>query len=137
MENFQDRGVWIRIRFVLRGWIRIRFVLGGWIRIRIRSISDRIRNPAHQALPQNSTFSNLHLHFRPNFLYKSIHICMISRWSFLQKGNKTKLENNKQNIDNLVAQLLFFLPKTFFEVHMYRNIELTLCVHEKIIQKHV
>ena len=33
MENFQDRGVWIRIRFVLRGWIRI------------RSISDRIRNP--------------------------------------------------------------------------------------------
>ena len=33
MENFQDRGVWIRIRFVLRGWIR--------------SISDRIRNPAH------------------------------------------------------------------------------------------
>ena len=67
MENFQDRGVWIRIRirirfvlrgwiriririrFVLRGWIRIRirirFVLRGWIRIRIRSISDRIRNP--------------------------------------------------------------------------------------------
>ena len=53
MENFQDRGVWIRIRslknawirirFVLRGWIRIRFVLRGWIRI--RSISDRIRNP--------------------------------------------------------------------------------------------
>ena len=37
MENFQDRGVWIRIR--------IRFVLRGWIRIRIRSISDRIRNP--------------------------------------------------------------------------------------------
>ena len=33
MENFQDRGVWIRIRFVQRGWIRI------------RSISDRIRNP--------------------------------------------------------------------------------------------
>ena len=24
MENFQDRGVLIRIRFVLRGWIRIR-----------------------------------------------------------------------------------------------------------------
>ena len=61
MDNFQDRGVWIRIRirFVLRGWIRIiriRFVLIGWIRIirirfvlrdwiRIRSISDRIRNP--------------------------------------------------------------------------------------------
>ena len=46
MENFQDRGVWIRIRFVLRGWIRIRirFFLRGWIRI--RSISDRIRNPA-------------------------------------------------------------------------------------------
>ena len=49
MEN-QDRGVWIRIRFVLRGRIRIRirFVLRGWIRIRIvriRSISDRIRNP--------------------------------------------------------------------------------------------
>ena len=46
MENFQDIGVWIRIRirFVLRGWIRIRFVLRGWIRI--RSISDRIRNPA-------------------------------------------------------------------------------------------
>ena len=44
MENFQDRGVWIRIRirFVLRGWIRIRFVLRSWIRI--RSISDRIRN---------------------------------------------------------------------------------------------
>ena len=36
MENFQDRGVWIRIRFVLRGWIRI------------LSISDRIRNPAHR-----------------------------------------------------------------------------------------
>ena len=35
MENFQDRGVWIRIQ--------IRFVLRGWIRI--RSISDRIRNP--------------------------------------------------------------------------------------------
>ena len=34
-ENFQDRGVWIRIRFVLRGWIRIR----------IQPISDRIRNP--------------------------------------------------------------------------------------------
>ena len=48
MENFQDRGVWIRIRFVLRGWIRIqiRFVLRGWIRI--RSISDRIRNPAEE-----------------------------------------------------------------------------------------
>ena len=32
MENFQDRGVCIRIwiRFVLRGWIR--FVLRGWIR---------------------------------------------------------------------------------------------------------
>ena len=55
MENFQDRGVWIRIRFVLkgwiriqfvlRGWIRIRFVLRGWIRIRIWSTSDRIRNP--------------------------------------------------------------------------------------------
>ena len=42
MKNFQERGVWIRIRFVLRGWIRI--VLRGWIRI--RSISDRIRNPA-------------------------------------------------------------------------------------------
>ena len=38
MENFQDRGVWIRIRFVLRGWIRI------------RSISDRIRNPDLQNL---------------------------------------------------------------------------------------
>ena len=37
METFQDRGVWI--------WIRIRFVLRGWIRI--RSISDRIRNPAY------------------------------------------------------------------------------------------
>ena len=40
----------IRVRFVLRGWIwiRIRFVPRGWIRIRIRirSISDRIRNPA-------------------------------------------------------------------------------------------
>ena len=36
MENFRDRGVWIRIR--------IRFVLRGWIRL--RSISDRIRNPA-------------------------------------------------------------------------------------------
>ena len=36
MENFQDRGVWIRIR--------IQFVLRGWIRI--RTISDRIRNPA-------------------------------------------------------------------------------------------
>ena len=34
MEN-QDRG-WTRIRFVLRGWIRI------------RSISDRIRNPANR-----------------------------------------------------------------------------------------
>ena len=47
MENFQDRGVWIRIRirFVLRGWIRNRFVLRGWIRI--RSISDRIRNPTY------------------------------------------------------------------------------------------
>ena len=47
MENFQDRGVWIRIRirFVMRGWIRIRFVLRGWIRILLnRSISDRIRN---------------------------------------------------------------------------------------------
>ena len=55
MENFQDRGVWIRIRslknawiririqFVLRGWIRIRFVLRGWIRI--RSKSELIRNP--------------------------------------------------------------------------------------------
>ena len=32
MDNFQDRGVWIRI--VLRGWIRIRY------------ITDRIRNPA-------------------------------------------------------------------------------------------
>ena len=50
MENFQDRGVWIRIRFVLRGWIRIRFVLRCWIRIRIRSISDRIRNPASEHL---------------------------------------------------------------------------------------
>ena len=29
-----------------RGWIRIRVFLSGWIRIRIRSISDRIRNPA-------------------------------------------------------------------------------------------
>ena len=38
MENFQDRGVWIRIR--------IRLVLRGWIRI--RSISDRICNPAHR-----------------------------------------------------------------------------------------
>ena len=46
MENFQDRGVRIRIRFALRGWIRIRFVLRGWIRI--RSISDRIRNPGQQ-----------------------------------------------------------------------------------------
>ena len=36
MENFQDRGVLIRIRFVLRGWIRI------------RSISDRIRNPVYE-----------------------------------------------------------------------------------------
>ena len=57
MENFQDRGVWIRIRirFVLRGWIRIRirFVLRGWIRI--RSISDRIRNPAgYQTLDQDT-----------------------------------------------------------------------------------
>ena len=48
MKTFQDRGVWIRIRFVLRGWIRIRFVLRGWSRIRIRSTSDRIRNPANQ-----------------------------------------------------------------------------------------
>ena len=35
MENFQDRGVWVWIRFVLRGWIRI------------RSISDRICNPGY------------------------------------------------------------------------------------------
>ena len=41
MENFQDRGVWIRIRSLKNAWIRIRFVLRGWI----RSISDRIRNP--------------------------------------------------------------------------------------------
>ena len=62
MENFQDRGVWIRIqslknaririRLVLRGWIRIRirFVPRGRIRIRIRSISDRIRNPGYRIL---------------------------------------------------------------------------------------
>ena len=43
MENFQDRGVWIRIRSLKNAWIRIRFVLRGWIRI--RSISDLIRNP--------------------------------------------------------------------------------------------
>ena len=24
MENFPDRGVWIRVRFVMRGWFRIR-----------------------------------------------------------------------------------------------------------------
>ena len=67
MENFQDRGVWIRIRirirfvlrgwirirFVLRGWIRIQFVLRGWIRIRIPSISDRIRNPETQLVTLN------------------------------------------------------------------------------------
>ena len=47
MENFQDRGVWIRIRFVLIGWIRI--VLRGWIRS--RSISDRIRNPELKVTP--------------------------------------------------------------------------------------
>ena len=45
MENFQDRGVWIRIRSLKNAWIRIRFVLKG--RIRILSISDRIRNPGH------------------------------------------------------------------------------------------
>ena len=39
MENFQDRGVWIRIRSLKNAWIRIRFVLRG--SIRIRSISDR------------------------------------------------------------------------------------------------
>ena len=43
MENFHDRGVWIRIRSLKNAWIR--FVLKGLIRI--RSISDRIRNPAH------------------------------------------------------------------------------------------
>ena len=50
MENFQDRSVWIRIRFVLRGWILIRilFVPRGWIRI--QSISDRIRNPDHESI---------------------------------------------------------------------------------------
>ena len=63
MENFQDRGVWIRIRslkdawicirirFDLRGWIRIRFVLRGWIRI-------RFRNPAHTATNIKTMFSN-------------------------------------------------------------------------------
>ena len=39
MENFQDRGVWIRIWSLKNAWIRIRFVLRG--SIRIRSISDR------------------------------------------------------------------------------------------------
>ena len=44
MENFQDRGVWIRIRSLKNAWIRIRirFVLRGWIRL----ISDGIRKPA-------------------------------------------------------------------------------------------
>ena len=67
MENFQDKGVWIRslknawirirfvlrgwIRFVLRGWIRIRFVLRGWIRI-------RFRNPAHTATNIKTMFPN-------------------------------------------------------------------------------
>ena len=41
IEIFQDSGVWIRIRFVLRGWIRIR----------IRLISDRILNPADSMVP--------------------------------------------------------------------------------------
>ena len=53
MDNFQDRGVWIRNRTGLEkimdpdptcseiGWIRL--ALRGLIRI--RSISDRIRNP--------------------------------------------------------------------------------------------
>ena len=53
MENFQDRGVWIRtrIRFVLRGWIRI------------RSISDRIRNPGWSISTDCSSvvFSSLHM----------------------------------------------------------------------------
>ena len=42
MEIFQDRGVWIRIRFVLRGWIRI------------RSMPDRIRNPRQEVIYTNA-----------------------------------------------------------------------------------
>ena len=56
MENFQDRGVWIRIRFVLRGWIRIR--------VRIRSISDRIRNPAYKAWSSSLSYLSLPDRFR-------------------------------------------------------------------------
>ena len=49
MENFQDRGVWIRIR--------IRFVLRGWIRI--RSISDRIRNPDSKEMPLHNILGSI------------------------------------------------------------------------------
>ena len=56
MENFQDRGVRIRIRFALRGWIRI------------RSISDRIRNPGHSFLISTGSYTSvLKLHFRALF----------------------------------------------------------------------
>ena len=53
-----------------RGWIRIRVFLRGWIRIRIRSISDRIRNPAPRIASWTWGFlgklhfhSKYHLHF--------------------------------------------------------------------------
>ena len=59
MENFQDRGVWIRIRSLKNAWIQIRFVLKG--RIRILSISDRIRNPGHG--------------FRKNQLINQVEVC--------------------------------------------------------------
>ena len=54
MENFQDRGVWIRIRSLKNAWIRIRirFVLRGWIRI--QSISDRIRNSVRNEKKSNN-----------------------------------------------------------------------------------
>ena len=63
MENFQDRGVLIQIRFVLRGWIRI------------RSISDRIRNPAHDTFT-----SYLSKYFLLKTILPSAHHIYKVRW---------------------------------------------------------
>ena len=44
MKNSQGKGVWIRIRFVLRGWIRI-----------------RIRKPAYNNVESYAIYSNFNI----------------------------------------------------------------------------
>ena len=92
MENFQDRGVWIRIR--------IRFVLRGWIRIRIRSISDRIRNPDYR-----STCSLIIIS-----IAKTLNRCTVWLNRRPRKWNATRLIDSRSLMENGTYSFLWRNP---------------------------